>query len=49
MGIMDASSLWSFVYSINFQIRQIPATNHHLLKKPAVVLVKISEKKKNPV
>ena len=30
MGIMDASGLWSFVYSINFQIRQIPATNHHL-------------------
>ena len=26
---MDASGLWSFVYSINFQIRQIPATNHH--------------------
>ena len=38
MGIMDASGLRSFVYSINFQIRQIPATNH-------VVLVKISEKK----
>ena len=26
---MDASGLWSFVYSINFQIRQILATNHH--------------------
>ena len=26
---MDASGLLSFVYSINFQIMQIPATNHH--------------------
>ena len=26
---MDASRIWSFLYSINFQIRQIPATNHH--------------------
>ena len=26
---IDTSGLWSFVYSINFQIRQIPATNHH--------------------
>ena len=25
---MDASGLWSFLYSINIQIRQIPATNH---------------------
>ena len=25
---MDASGLWLFLYSINFHIRQIPATNH---------------------
>ena len=31
---MDASGPWSFAYSINFQIRQIPAqTNIFLLKK----------------
>ena len=27
MGIMGASGLRSFLYSINFQIRQIPVTN----------------------
>ena len=45
---MDASGLWSFVFSINFQIREIPATKLHFSceKKPIVVLVKISEKKK---
>ena len=44
---MNASGLWSFAYSINFQIRQIPATNHHFSceKKPNIVWVKISEKK----
>ena len=26
---MDESGLLSFVYSIDFQVRQIPATNHH--------------------
>ena len=40
--------LWSFVYYINFQIRQILATNHKpqmfLVKKPTLVWVKISEK-----
>ena len=29
---MHAYELWSFIYSINFQITQIPATNHHLKK-----------------
>ena len=45
---MDASGLWSFVFSINFQIREIPATKLHFSceKKPIVVLVKISEKKR---
>ena len=44
---MDASGLWSFVYSINFQIRQIyPQIIVFLVKKPTVVCVKISEKKK---
>ena len=45
---MDASGLWSFVFSINFQIREIPATKLHFSceKKPIVVLVKISDKKK---
>ena len=45
---MDASGLWSFVFPINFQIREIPATKLHFSceKKPIVVLIKISEKKK---
>ena len=49
VGIMHASRLWSF-YSINFQIRQIPATNQNFPGKNnpfsislTVVWVEISE------
>ena len=38
VGIMDASGLLSFVYSINFQIRQIPARNHHLSCEESLLL-----------
>ena len=36
---MDASRLRSFAYSINFQIRQIPATNHHFAREKTLCLV----------
>ena len=35
MGIKDVSGLWSFLYSITFQIRQIPTTNHHFSSEKA--------------
>ena len=38
MGIMDASVLWSLVYFINLQTRQIPATNHHFSCEKSVLL-----------
>ena len=41
VGIMVASGLWSFVYFINFQIRQIPATNHFSLEKIILFLLSI--------
>ena len=44
---MDASGLLSFAYSINFQIRQISATNNHFSCKKSLLFlrVKISEKR----
>ena len=41
VGIMVAYGLWSFVYFINFQIRQIPATNHFSLEKIILFLLSI--------
>ena len=35
---MDASGLWSFVCSINFQLRQFPATNQHISCKESLLL-----------
>ena len=35
---MDASGLWSFVYSINFQIRQIQARNQHFSGEKSLLL-----------
>ena len=35
---MDESGLRSFVYSINFQIREIPATNHRFSCEKSLVL-----------
>ena len=35
---MDASGLWSFVHSINFQTRQIPATNIHFSCEKSLVM-----------
>ena len=35
---MDASGLWSFVYSINFQVTQIPATSHHFSCEKSLLL-----------
>ena len=35
---MDASGLWSFVYSINFQIRQIQARNQHFSVEKSLLL-----------
>ena len=44
---MDASGLWSFVYSIKFQIRQIPATNHHFSSEKSLLLCGSRFLKKN--
>ena len=38
MGIIDASGLWSFVYSINFQIRKISATNPYFSCEKSLLL-----------
>ena len=35
---MDASGLWSFLYSINFQTMQIPATSHHFLCEKGLLI-----------
>ena len=36
--ILVPSGLWSFVYSINLQKSQIPATNHHFSCKKCLLL-----------
>ena len=35
---MDASGLWSFAYSINFEIRKIIATNHNSSSEKSLLL-----------
>ena len=35
---MDASGLWSFAYSINFQIRQMQARNQHFSGEKSLLL-----------
>ena len=47
--VMDASGLWSFVYSINFQIREIPVRNHHFSCEKSLLLCLSRFLKKNPV
>ena len=46
---MDASGLLSFVYSIYFQIRQIPATNHHFSCEKSLQLCGSRFLKKNDI
>ena len=50
VGVMNASGLWSFVYSINFQIREIPVRNHHFsCEKYLLLCLSRFLKKKIPV
>ena len=51
VGVMNASGLWSFVYSINFQIREIPVRNHHFSCEKSLLLClsRFLKKKKIPV
>ena len=44
---MDASGLWSFLYSINFQTRQIPTTSHHFSCEKSLLLCGSRFLKKN--
>ena len=48
MGIMNACGLWSFVYSINFQIRQIQARNQHFSGEKSLLMCgsRLPKKKK---
>ena len=47
---MDASGLWSFAYSINFQIRQMQARNQHFSGEKGLLLCgsRFLKKKKFP-
>ena len=44
---MDASGLWSFAYSINFQIRQMQARNQHFSGEKGLLLCGSRFLKKN--
>ena len=51
MGIMNACGLWSFVYSINFQIRQIQARNQHFSGEKSLLMCgsRLLKKKKKKI
>ena len=51
VGIMNACGLWSFVYSINFQIRQIQARNQHFSGEKSLLMCgsRLLKKKKKKV